>query len=100
MNDSMLTRKLAVILFVLIAALTSFIGWAGEYRSCVRQGDVRDSSRLVASTAAQARRADADKPTTTPAERANYLRLARIYERAAAEAAPLQCSKLLPDAAS
>lgn len=88
-----------IVLFLLTMLYVTGLTWVSEHDSCLRQEGVRQSNRIVASTAQQARQADADN-----ARKHGNLKLARQYDQIAAryavavsKAHPLVCGKVFPD---
>lgn len=94
-----ITRRLAIILTVLLTVAWMGSTWKGERDSCTRQDGVREASRIFADTAYTARTAAAKK-ARREGDMAQFKiddDAARAYQRSRNVALPLNCGGLFPD---
>ena len=94
-----ITRRLAVILAVLLTGLFMGVSWVSEHNSCQRQDDVRQAARLLSESAAESREAaavDFRKSGDVVQARINE-EAAREFRRALMLFQAIDCSGIFPE---
>jgi len=95
-----ITRRLAMILAVVLTVGYMGIAWGNEKHSCERQKDVRAAIRIFSQDAAEAREASARdyRKRGDDAQAEINEKAARAFRRARKISRPLDCSRVFPDA--